>query len=174
MTEPLSPEREREIRAAVAAYLHHPDTGFACCSAHQAADGARELLAEVARLRDELAEVRASRDPRLRCLLIKAAKDQDTYVGWSTNSEAPTGVWSRQTALEYGFPASRLDGADANGSSSTGPRIGYWDHEALIAEQRGLLPRARLADYAIEYLYGDRIAAYALLEPLEGETEVRR
>jgi hypothetical protein len=62
------------------------------------------LLAEIRRLRDELAEEKASHDPRLRGLLVKAAPDKDLYVHWSTVCDMPGGVFSRQTALEYGFP----------------------------------------------------------------------
>jgi hypothetical protein len=133
------------------------------------------LVAEVRRLRDELAEEKASHNPRLRCLLIKAALDRDVYVGWSDVAEAPAGVWSRETALAYGFPRSRLDRADTNGSSATGEyRAGHWDDSGFVAEQRGWLRRERLGEYAVEYLHGDRQAAFDLLEPFEGETEVRR
>ena len=80
----------------------------------------------------------------------------------------PAGVWSRETALEYGFPPSRLDHADKHGSSS---RIGdgAWDDRGWVAEQRGWLRRDRIGDYAVEYLTGDREAAYALLEPFDDE-----
>lgn len=127
-----------------------------------------------AKLTEELAELKAANDPRLRGLLVKAAPDKDLYVGWSNSVEAPTGVWSRETAIEYGFPPSLLDRADENGSSATnGYRSGHWDDAGFVAEQRGWLRRDRLGDYAVEYLEGDREAAYRLLEPFEGETEVR-
>lgn len=174
MNAPLSPEREQRIRYAVAAYAEgHPDVGFACCSAHPAADGARELLDEIDRLRDELAETKALHDPRLRGLLVKAAKERDLYVQWSTVCDMPGGVFSRETALEYGFPRSRLDHADTHGSSS---RLGdgAWDDTGWVAEQRGWLRRDRIGDYAVEYLHGDRQAAYALLEPFDDETEASR
>ena len=128
------------------------------------------LEQENAHLAAELAEEKAAHDPRLRCLLIKAARDKDMYVGWSNSCEMPAGVWSRETALEYGFPPSRLDHVDENGSSATnGYTSGHWDDKGFIADQRGWLRRDRLGDYAIEYLHGDREAAYALLEPLEGD-----
>ncbi|MEU8537115.1 hypothetical protein [Streptomyces parvulus] len=124
------------------------------------------LLAEVRRLQAELAEEKATHDPRLRCLIVKPTRDKDQYVGWSNVCEMPAGVWSRETALAYGFPASRLDRADATGTSSH-IGDGAWGSEGFIAEQRGWLRRELLGDYAVEYLLGDREAAYALLEPLE-------
>lgn len=129
--------------------------------------------AELDQLRDELAETKALHDPRLRGVLVKADKDRDLYVQWSTACDMPGGVFSRETALEYGFPRSKVDHADEHGSSS---RIGdgAWDDKGWVAEQRGWLKRDRIGDYAVEYLHGDREAAYALLEPFEGETEVRR
>lgn len=129
------------------------------------------LLAEVHRLTNELAEEKASNDPRLRCLIVKTAPDKDMYVGWSNICEMPAGVWSRQTALEYGFPASRLDRADTTGSSSH-IGDGAWDDNGFVAEQRGWLRRDRLGDYAVEYLHGDRQAAYALLEPFDDSPAV--
>lgn len=127
------------------------------------------LLAEIHRLRNELAEEKASHDPRLRCLLVKATPDRDLYVGWSNTCEMPAGTWSRETAIEYGFPPSRLDRADQTGSSSH-IGDGAWDDKGFVAEQRGWLRRDRLGDYAVEYLHGDREAAYALLEPFEDDT----
>lgn len=138
----------------------------------------RRLLdaeAEIERLRDELAEEKADRHPLLRCLIVKASKDRDLYVGWSNVAEGPTGVWSRAEALAYGFPRSRLDRADADGSSALGDyRPGLWDDDGFIAEQRGILRRDRIGDYAQRYLAGQEDAAFDLLEPFEGETEVRR
>lgn len=126
------------------------------------------LLAEVRRLRDELAETKALNDPRLRGILVKAAPDKDLYVQWSTVCDMPGGVFSRETALEYGFPRSKVDHADEHGSSS---RIGdgTWDDKGWVAEQRGWLRRDLIGDYAVEYLHGDREAAYALLEPFDDE-----
>lgn len=133
------------------------------------------LEQENAQLTAELAEAKAANDPQLRGLLVKAAPDKDLYVLWSNSCDMPAGVWSRETAIEYGFPPSRLDRADENGSSATnGYTSGHWDDAGFIAEQRGWLKRERLGDYAVEYLHGDRQAAYALLEPFEGESEVRK
>jgi hypothetical protein len=123
---------------------------------------------ELTRTKAELAEEKAKVDPRLRCLLIKTAPDRDQYVGWSNICEMPAGVWSREAALEYGFPPSRLDRADQTGTSSY-IGDGAWDDQGFIAEQRGWLRRDLMGDYAVEYLLGDRTAAYALLEPLDSD-----
>lgn len=149
----------------------HGEDGSQADAAYIAAmhpEAAKALVAEVHRLRNELAEEKATHDPRLRCLIVKAAPDQDLYVGWSNTCDMPAGVWSRETALEYGFPPSRLDRADDTGSSS---RIGdgAWDDKGWVAEQRGWLRRDLIGDYAVEYLHGDRVAAYALLEPFDTE-----
>jgi hypothetical protein len=130
------------------------------------------LEQENARLTDELAEVKAANDPRLRGLLVKAAPDKDLYVQWSTVCDMPGGVFSRETALEYGFPRSKVDHADEHGSSSR-HGDGAWDDKGWVAEQRGWLRRDLIGEYAVEYLTGDRHAAYRLLEPFEGESEVR-
>jgi len=159
MNAPLTPEREQEIRKQFESWPAHATIPT--------------LLAQIDHLRDELAETKALHDPRLRGLLVKAAKDQDTYVGWSTVADGPKGVWSRETATEYGWPKTYLDRADATGTSAR-DGDGAWDDNGFVAEQRGWLPRARIGDYAVEYLHGDRQAAYALLEPFDGETEVRR
>ncbi|MBE4796163.1 hypothetical protein [Streptomyces caniscabiei] len=129
------------------------------------------LLAEVRRLKDELAETKAANDPRLRGLLVKAAPDKDLYVHWSTVCDMPGGVFSRETALEYGFPRSKVDHADEHGSSS---RIGdgAWDDKGWVAEQRGWLRRDLIGEYAVEYLTGDREAAYRLLEPFDDDPAV--
>lgn len=132
------------------------------------------LLIEVKQLREQLAEERASRNPLLRCIIVKAAPDRDLYVGWSNVVEAPTGMWTRAEALAYGFPRSRLDRADRTGTSSMVPGSGQWDDIGFIAEQRGWLQRDRIADYAQALFAGDENAAWDLLEPFEGETEVRR
>lgn len=50
MTAPLPAARLAGARAAVDAYAAHPELGFACCSAHGAADFTAELVAEIERL----------------------------------------------------------------------------------------------------------------------------
>lgn len=181
MSEPMSDTR----LAQLAGLAELPcGCGVVDCEIYMSAltaEQAQQLLAETKRarseaaeLRDQHAEERASRNPLLRCLIIKAAPDRDLYVGWSNNVEAPTGIWTRAEAIAYGFPPSRLDRADKNGSSATGYNDGHWDDEGFIAEQRGWLRRDRLGDYAQAYAREDYNAAWDLLEPFEGETEVRR
>lgn len=106
--------------------------------------------------------------------VIKISRDEDLYVGWSHICEAPVWCGTRAEAIEDGCPPSRLRRADETGTSI---RDGFglaWDHGGLIAEQRGYLPRARVGEYAVAYLEGRTGDAFDLLEPFDGETEVRR
>lgn len=48
----LTAEQFDEIDAAITAYQQHPPIGFACCSAHPAADAATALIAEIRRLHE--------------------------------------------------------------------------------------------------------------------------
>ncbi|MFE7727482.1 hypothetical protein ACFU5D_17005 [Streptomyces anthocyanicus] len=82
VTARLSPEREAEIAAAVAVYGGHPNIGFACCSAHGPADGARELLAELAAVRAERDQARSAAFEEAAAFfdgLADAEKDQHGY-----------------------------------------------------------------------------------------------
>lgn len=110
-------------------------------------------------------------DPRL---ILKAAPDEDLYIGWSTIAESPAGSWTRAEALHCGIDPVRLERADRTGTSFIDSTEGAWDDEVMIAEQRGLLPRKYLAAYAELWLGGEKDKAFDLLEPFEDETEVRR
>lgn len=57
---PPTEQQLDEIAKAVADYRRHVPTGWAGCSAHPIADAGAALLAEVRRLRDELAAARAA------------------------------------------------------------------------------------------------------------------
>ncbi|MFE9855571.1 hypothetical protein [Streptomyces sp. NPDC005780] len=64
----MTPDRLAEIREAARVFGEHPVLGFACCTAHDAADAVPELLAEVDRLRKALsgaADQVAERDDEL-------------------------------------------------------------------------------------------------------------
>lgn len=78
----LSPEREAEIAAAFAVYESHPNIGFACCSAHDPADGVRDLLAELAAVRAERDQARSAAFSESAAFfdgLADAEKDQQGY-----------------------------------------------------------------------------------------------
>lgn len=110
-------------------------------------------------------------DPRLRVLLVKPWRDRDCYVGWSMACDAPTGSWTRQEALDYGFFPEWLDAADAHGSNSHSGH-GVWDDSGFVVEGRAWLRRDRIGDY-MEALLGGRTAkAEALLEPCDDDEEV--
>lgn len=112
-------------------------------------------------------------------VIIKIAPDQDLYVAWSEICEMPAGVGTREQALADGIEEDRLDRADKTGTSyhrtysdETPPYA--WGDDTLIAEQRGILRRHNLAEYARLHLDGEYDKAYDLLEPFEDEEEVRR
>lgn len=123
---------------------------------------------------EQLLEIKAGAEGRFpRCLIVKPEPGRDLYVGWSEVCEMPAAMWTRAEALADGCPPSRLRRADETGTSSI-PGFYRWDSGGMIAEQRGWLPRARLADYAAAYLDGRLSDCWDMLEPLDGETEVRR
>jgi hypothetical protein len=121
-------------------------------------------------------------------IVIKPERDQDFYVGWSTEVESPDWWGSRaeakrylteDSALPYGDktdPDERLNRADANGTSAIDgfAFFGAWDYEAFIYEQRGRLLREHLAEACRLLAAEDEPGVWDLLEPLEGETKVRR
>lgn len=77
---PLTPDREQEIREAVATFGEHPVLGFACCSAHDAADAAPVLLAEIGRLRARLAALESAGDrTAFRTRIADALADADEW-----------------------------------------------------------------------------------------------
>lgn len=106
--------------------------------------------------------------------VIKPSRDEDFYIGWSHVVEAPVWLGTRAEAIADGCPPSRLDRADARGTSIRDDFGCDWDDKGLIAEQRGFLPRERLAAYVRAYEEGRMDDAWDLLEPFDDETEVRR
>jgi hypothetical protein len=117
-----------------------------------------------------------------RGFIVKPDRDTDFYVVWSNIVEAPLGTGSRADLLGEGFPEDRIHRADVTGTSmmrdlmSTywGVLDGEWEDEGFIAEQRGVLPRARLAAYAKAYMDERWDDCWDLLVPFEDEAEVRR
>lgn len=120
--------------------------------------------------------------------VIKAARDQDLYMEWSTIVEAPTAIGTRSEILTHlqsspraaDHPEVRVTRADLTGTSAlrdpessySGPLDGAWDDEGLIVEQRGWLPRDRFAEFLTAYVMAPE-RAYALLDPFEDEEEER-
>jgi hypothetical protein len=133
---------------------------------------AEMLRAAEAEVAEEIAGKRAGRFNVKE--VIKPGRAADFYVGWSHEVEAPVWAGTREEALAEGCPPSRLRRADETGTSMRDSFGCPWGDSGLVAEQRGVLPRARLAAYAVAYLDGRRQDAFDLLEPFEGETEVWR
>lgn len=148
-----------------------PALGIFVASMLEAAGYSIIATAELERLQ----EMEAEQSGRFRVQeIIKPERDKDLYVGWSHVCEMPAWAGTREQALAEGCPPSRLRRADKRGTSMKDDFGCAWDHGGLIAEQRGYLPRARIGDYATLYLLGRTQEAFGLLEPFDGETEVRR
>ena len=121
----------------------------------------------------EIASAARGRFPRGE--VIKPDRDRDFYVVWSHVCEAPSMAGTRAEMLAEDCPESRLRRADETGSSYMAEAPGCrWGDTGLIAEQRGYLPRANFAAYVTAYMEDRMSDAWDLLEPFEGETEVRR
>lgn len=120
--------------------------------------------------------------------IIKATRDRDLFVEWSSIVEAPTFIGTRAEILAHldrapepwrgDSPDARVVRAEETGTSMkrdpmapgyVGPLDGAWDDSGQIVEQRGWLPRARLAEFLDAYL-ADPEKAYALLDPFEDDT----
>ena len=127
-------------------------------------------------------------------IIVKADRDRDLYMEWSSTVESPTAIGTRAEMLDYlthhqGFlggpadsPEERLARADENGSSTTpdplapgytGPLDGNWDDSGFIVEQCGWLPRARLAEF-LDAMQVDKQQAFALLDPFDDDSEASR
>lgn len=121
--------------------------------------------------------------------VIKPDRSEDFYVGWSTVTECPHWFGSRVEAAGYlaedhrrhGGPRDaieeRLARADKYGSSvkpEANYGFGYWDDEEFIYEQRGVLPRKHMIEACRRLSVNDEPGVWDLLEPFEGEAEVRR
>ena len=120
-------------------------------------------------------EIAATREGRFTAKeVIKPSREEDFYVGWSHVVEAPVWAGTRAEAIADGCPESRLRRADETGTSMLDSFGLAWDHGGLIAEQRGYLPRARIAAYVTAYMEGRMDDAFDVLEPFDDETEVRR
>jgi hypothetical protein len=178
---PRSPQDDSAAPGTQAPALASPEPAAAATDAPEGLSPATSLPEDAGYSiirTDELErfqEIAAQADGRFTAKeVIKPGRDADFYVGWSHVVEAPVWAGTREQALADGCPPSRLRRADENGTSI---RDGFglaWDGRGLIAEQRGFLPRTRLAAYVAAYMEGRMDDAWDLLEPFDGETEVRR
>lgn len=110
-------------------------------------------------------------------VIVKASPDADLYLEWSTIVEAPTFIGTRSETLEYlarsnsvsDPPEARLARADETGTSTKDDYawFGAWTYAGFIVDQRGVLPRSKLGEFALLYAADDE-ACYALLEPFDG------
>ena len=124
---------------------------------------------------ERLQEIEAQQSGRFTAKeVIKPDRGEDFYVGWSHVVEAPVWAGTRAEAIEDGCPPSRLRRADETGTSMLDSSGLAWDHGGLIAEQRGYLPRSRIAAYVTAYMEDRMQDAFDQLEPFDDETEVRR
>jgi hypothetical protein len=115
-------------------------------------------------------------------VIIKQAPDLDEYIIWCNSSERPVAAGTREEIARDAADLepdrtdieARLDHTDLHGSSMVPYGFGWWDHPGLIYEQRGVLPRHHIAYAAYLQFDGRHADLWDLLEPFEGETEVRR
>lgn len=128
--------------------------------------------------------------------IVKAAKDRDLYLIWSSVVDAPVWVGDRAELLEHlwdeyrrehpnstpnpGYgPEDRIARADRTGTSMIDPPVYGWDDDAIIVMEGSPddgwyhIRRDRLADYAEALLRDDDAAATALLECFERFDEGR-
>jgi hypothetical protein len=112
--------------------------------------------------------------------IIKVDPGQDLYLEWSSVVDAPTRVGTRAEFAEYlnqprrgevwPHPAQveeRLRRADETGTSGVPPFGVGWNHRGPMYQQQGVLPRARLAEYARRLLADIDAEPGDLLESLE-------
>jgi hypothetical protein len=110
-----------------------------------------------------------------RCI-IKASRDEDLYLEWSSVVDACTMVGTRSEFLASGHREDALDRADRTGTSDRVAQFGGWDDESLgvgTTEHRQhegplILERADLAAFARLLAVGNSKEAEALLKPDPG------
>ncbi len=111
--------------------------------------------------------------------IVRASKDRDLYLVWSSVVDAPVAVGDRSYMLKYAEREWRLSAdaaqaavtrADDNGSSARAIRFGFWDDETLPVMEGSPgdgwyhIRRDRLVQYGEALLRNDEQAAMALLE----------
>lgn len=104
--------------------------------------------------------------------IVKCSPDRDEYVYWSdivedvhtVGTRAEVEAYLREIGQTDDLPA-RFDRADKTGTSSL-PGFYAWADSGPIAQQRGIVPRNRLAEFA-RLRCADDDRAWALLEPFD-------
>lgn len=112
--------------------------------------------------------------------IIKVSLTEDLYFEWSSIVDAPTFVGTRAELLAHlhstyvpvETPEQRVERADATGSSGNGDWGCKWDTDGLMYQQDGILPRARLAEFARRILADEGTEPIGLLEPFEDSPDV--
>lgn len=129
-------------------------------------------------------------------LLLKASRDEDLYLIWSTNTDSPIWIGDRAELHEHLWreysrqhpecipkpgtgPDARLARTDENGSSMVDPAgWGGWDDKSLLVRevcpddgQWWEIPRDNLAAYARAILADDLPAQHALMRPIPNDEE---
>ena len=112
--------------------------------------------------------------------VVKVAPDVDQYVVWSTVTESPHAWGTRDEIAEYLTSEAgqqvheyqpppieeRFARADLNGTSAFHGGYG-WEDAGIIFEQRGWLPRARLAGFLDSFDPDTETFDLGLLEPFK-------
>lgn len=112
--------------------------------------------------------------------ILKAERDSSEYIWWSDITESPLAIGTKDQIVSVmreecrrptEWESERFERADKTGTSALWPSADDpafgWDDD-LIAEQRGILPRASLADYTRLRLAGNP-AAFDLLRPFDDD-----
>ncbi len=112
--------------------------------------------------------------------IIKVSPDEDLYLEWWSVVEAPIRVGTRAELAAYlneprrgeVWPTEeeverRLRQADETGSSAHRPFGCTWGSRGEMYQQRGFLPRARMAEFARRLLDDIDAEPDGLLKPLE-------
>ena len=113
--------------------------------------------------------------------IVKVSRESDQYVWWSDIVEAPIALGTRRevqaamaVSVRWAEDAAdeRFERADRTGCSAMWPTpenpIYAFDDHGPIAEQRGIVPRHLLGEYARLRLADDP-AAFDLLTPLDDD-----
>lgn len=100
--------------------------------------------------------------------IIKPERDRDLYVRWDEIAGEPAWIGTSAQARAKGCHLLRLQRADKAGTSGM---VAEWDDDGINVAALGVLPRDRIAAYAVAWCDGRRDEARAMLEPFEDEVK---